>query len=37
MHIECPKPEYVKLNLDPSAKLLAVKLSQGGDNWGDIH
>ena len=31
-NIGCPKPEYVKLNLEPSTKLLAVKLFQRGDN-----
>lgn len=31
-NVECPEPEYVKLNLEPSAKLWAVKLFQGGDN-----
>lgn len=31
-HTECPEPEYVKSYLDPSEKLLAVKLFQGKDN-----
>ena len=36
-NIECSKPKHVKLNLEPSAKLWAVKLFQGGDNTFGIY